>query len=447
MVKSINEKSIFGQEFPKSIAAERAVLGAVLIDENALVHLEDNLLPSHFYDRAHATIYSVMLQLKRAQRQVDIVTVCEQLKKDNKLAAINEYGGDSYIISLCENVAAIGSLPEYADIIKSKALYREVLHKTAEMASRAFTEDSNNVAIFCDDIQKMILKATTKENNQHFAQLSIWLKRSIEELAKPTAIGISTGFMGLDRLIHGFKPGQLIIIGARPRTGKTAIALNMAMTAKKQQKNVLFSSLEMTGEALAMRIVCAEAGIEKKSIELAQLSSDEFLEVTNTVALLASQDNGELYIEDEGGKTVFDIRSRARALKMQNRLDMIIIDYLGRINPAGRFENRNIEISVISNALKDLALELRVPIIVLAQLSRALEKRVDKRPILSDLRDSGSIEQDADVILFLHRESLYNPEVENQAHTELIVAKNRNGQEGIVHLEFDGSIQKFYEIS
>jgi len=346
---------------------------------------------------------------------------------------------------LQEDIPAVGLIEQHARIIKEKAVLRELIGSASSIIYNCYTQDDKGIEVVLDQAEKTIFNIAHKRANQTFVQLDIWLKKTFKHLSDIKGhgkgiTGVPSGYKKLDILTSGFQKSDLIVLAARPSMGKTAIALNIAANAAAQGISVGFFSLEMSAEQLTLRLLSTESGIPHQNIHNASISSDEWIELTNVATRLAEY---KMFIDDTALITVMDLRAKARKLKAEQQLEMLVVDYLQLIQSNFHHENRHQEVSEISRSLKALAKELNIPIIALSQLSRAVDSRMDKRPILSDLRESGAIEQDADVIMFLYRDIVYNPEAENPSSAELIIGKQRNGPTGTVFLNFVRELTKF----
>jgi len=437
-------EKLLGKTLPFSLEAEKAVLGALLLNDTYVHQISEILLPSDFYQIAHKLIYQAVLTLVEHYKRIDVVALQDLLEKQGHLENI---GGLSYLFSLQEDIPSIGMLTQHAQIIKEKSILRELIHSATEIITQCYEQNDKEIDVVLDQAEQKIFQIANKRTNQNFVQLNIWLKKTFEHLSdiKNHAKGITgvpSGYKKLDSMTSGFQKGDLIVIAGRPSMGKTAISLGLASYAAQTELSVGFFSLEMSAEQLTLRLLSVQTGIAHQNIRNANISSDEWLELTNVAAQLAGM---KLFIDDTAMLSVMDLRSKARKLKAEHGLDLLIIDYLQLLRTNKKHENRHQEVSEISRTLKALAKELSIPIIALSQLSRAVDSRVDKRPMLSDLRESGAIEQDADLILFLYRDVVYNPETENPALAEFIIGKQRNGPTGILYMNFIRELTKFEE--
>ncbi len=434
--------TILGRMPPAHEEAERAVLGALLLYEAGLQQVMDILLEDDFYVLAHKSIYQAMLAITRRTERVDLITLQNELAKREQLDSV---GGLSYLVSLQEDIPALGLIEQHARIIKDKAVLRELINSATSIVSTCYNQDDKAIEAVLDYAEKTIFQIAHKRTQQSFVQLDIWLKKTFKHLSDIKShskgiTGIPSGYKKLDVMTSGFQKSDLIVLAARPSMGKTALALSLAAQASTVGATVGFFSLEMAAEQLTLRLLSSESGIPHHNIRNASISSQEWIELTTVAARLAER---KLFIDDTALLSVTDLRAKARKLKAEHQLGMLVIDYLQLIHSPQKHENRHQEVSEISRSLKALAKELNIPIIALSQLSRAVDSRMDKRPILSDLRESGAIEQDADLIMFLYRDVVYNQETENPSVAELIIGKQRNGPTGTVYLHFERDLTRF----
>lgn len=440
---------------PQNIEAEQAVLGAMLIDKEAIAKASEILTSSDFYREAHRVIFNAMLELYNKNEAVDMVTVTEILKRDNKLEDI---GGLAYITSLANVVLTAANVKYHADIVAEKSVLRQLVRVSTEIAAMGY-EANEDVGTLLDTAESRILEISNRKKKADFTPINDVLMESVQNIEKLInnkggLTGLPSGFADLDKLTSGLHPSDFIILAARPSMGKTALALNIvqnvALRAHKKiggvPRSVAFFSLEMSKEQLVNRMLCAEAGIDSQRLRVGEMGDKDWDALWGACDLMSK---AKIYIDDTAGITVMDMRSRARRLKAEHGLDLIVVDYLQLMQGSGKRNNsgdRQQEVSEISRSLKALARELDVPVLALSQLSRSVEARQVKRPMLSDLRESGSLEQDADIVAFLYREDYYNPETENK-HTELIIAKHRNGPVDTVNLFFHKQFTKFVGFS
>lgn len=436
---------------PQNIEAEQAVLGAMLIDKEAIAKATEVLSADDFYREAHRVIFSAMLELYNKNEAVDMVTVTEILKRDNKLEDI---GGIAYITSLANVVLTAANVKYHADIVAEKSVLRQLVCVSTEIAAMGY-EANEDVGTLLDTAESRILEISNRKKKTDFTAINDVLMDSVQSIEsllqnKGGLTGLPAGFADLDKLTSGLHPSDFIILAARPSMGKTALALNIvqnvALRAHKviggEPRSVAFFSLEMSKEQLVNRMLCAEAGIDSQRLRVGEMHDEDWTHLWDACDTMS---RAKIYIDDTAGITAMDMRSRARRLKAEHGLDLIVVDYLQLMQGSGKRNysgDRQQEVSEISRSLKALARELDVPVLALSQLSRSVESRQVKRPMLSDLRESGSLEQDADIVAFLYREDYYNPETENK-HTELIIAKHRNGPVDTVNLFFQKQFTKF----
>lgn len=441
--KAKRTESLLGQRLPCNLDAEKSVLGAVLINDSFFTQVNELLLPDDFYSPSHRAIYEVYCALSHTGKRIDLVTVQDELEKINKL---EEVGGISYLITLQEEIPAMGLVIQHAKIIKEKAVLRDLISSATNIITQCYSQNDENIEAVLDKAEKIIFQISNKRSNQQFTQLNIWLKKTFAHLSDIKShskgiTGIATGFKKLDEMTSGLQKGDLIVVAGRPSMGKSCLAMDIATNAARNGFKVGIFSLEMSAEQLTLRLLSAESGIPLQNIRNATITPDEWIELTNVAANLADR---RLFIDDTAGSSIMDLRAKARKLKAEQGLDILVIDYLQLIHGGvKRHENRHQEVSDISRSLKALAKELEVPVVALSQLSRAVDSRMDKRPMLSDLRESGAIEQDADLIMFLYRDIVYNQDTENPSSAELIVGKQRNGPTGVVFLNFVRELTKF----
>ncbi|MFJ8259106.1 replicative DNA helicase [Peribacillus asahii] len=431
---------------PQNIEAEQAVLGAIFLEPSSLTVTSEVLIPEDFYRSAHQKIFNVMLKLNDEGMAVDLITVTEELAATKSL---EEIGGVTYLSELAGSVPTAANVEYYARIVEEKSLLRRLIRTATNIAQEGYSRE-DEVEDLLGEAEKNIMEVAQRKNSGSFQNIKDVLVRTydnIEELTnrKGDVTGIPTGFAELDRMTAGFQRNDLIIVAARPSVGKTAFALNIAQNvATKTDENVAIFSLEMGAEQLVMRMLCAEGNINAQNLRTGSLTDEDWRKLTMAMGSLS---NAGIYIDDTPGVRIGEIRSKCRRLKQENGLGMILIDYLQLIQGNGRSgENRQQEVSEISRSLKALARELQVPVIALSQLSRGVEQRQDKRPMMSDIRESGSIEQDADIVAFLYRDDYYDKESENKNIIEIIIAKQRNGPVGTVSLAFVKEYNKFVNL-
>lgn len=435
-------ESILGKSLPANIEAEKAVLGALLLNDEYISNVAEIIIADDFYNLAHKMIYQAIIDLNQKHKRIDIVTLQDELTKKDQLDAI---GGIVYLLTLQEDMPSAGLIIQHATIIKEKSVLRQLISSAATIISNCYTQDENSIDSVLDDAEKVIFNISNKRSSNNFIQLDIWLKKTFQHLSDIKShtkgiTGIPSGFSQLDQMTSGFQNSDFIVLAARPSMGKTALSLCTALSAARNGFATGIFSLEMSAEQLTLRLLSAESGIGHHNIRNATISSDEWIDLTNVAAQLAEM---KIFIDDTAMLNIMDLRAKARKLKVEHGLQILFIDYLQLLHSNKKHENRHQEVSDISRSLKALAKELNIPIVALSQLSRAVDSRMDKRPILSDLRESGAIEQDADVIMFLYRDVVYNPETENPALSELIIGKQRNGPTGTIFMNYIREITKF----
>jgi len=426
---------------PQNLEAEQSVLGAMLIDKEAILKTEF-LAPEDFYKDSHRKLFETMRDLFEKGEAVDIITVTEELRQRGLLG---EVGGVAYLTTLANAVPTAANVEYYARIVQEKATLRRLIQVATEIARRGYAAEEE-VEEILDDAERSILGISSRRATDGYyhlkdVMLSAWER--IEEVcaSKGGITGISTGFRDLDALTSGLQPSDLIVIAARPSMGKTMLCLNLARHAAVNLGIPVFIfSLEMAREQLAQRLLCAEAHVDSQRLRSGFLSEADWPKLTDALGRLSK---APIYIDDTPNLSVLEIRAKARRLKAEHGLGMIIIDYLQLMRTRGRAESRQQEISEVSRSLKALARELEVPVVAASQLSRAVEQRTDKRPLLSDLRESGAIEQDADLVAFIYREDYYKPQTEKKNIAEIIIAKQRNGPVGKVELYFKKEYGEF----
>jgi replicative DNA helicase len=433
---------LLGKQLPASLPAEGAVLGKLLLNDDAAIEVLESLKAEDFYSPQNKIIFAAMKTIIDEKKRIDFITLQDQLKKTDKLEAA---GGETYLVSLQEDIPLAGMTQQHADLVKDKAILRSLINSATNIITNCYSQDEESISEVLDQAERTIFAISQKRSSQPYVQLSLCLTKTFKHLSniKKTAQGVSgipTGFKALDKMTLGFQRGNLIVLAGRPSMGKTALGLSMALEAANDGYPVGILSLEMSDIEISLRLLSSVSQVPQQKLSSLSITSDEWVTITHAASNLG---NKRIFICDSPVKTILDVRAEARKLKADNNIELLVVDYLQLIAGSGKFENRNQEVSAISRSLKSLAKELDIPIIALAQLSRSLETRSDKRPILSDLRDSGAIEQDADVIMFLYREAVYNKDIEDPTLAELIVGKQRNGAIGTVPLRFVGELTKF----
>lgn len=429
---------------PQSIEAEEALLGALLVNPVSITRIIELIEPESFYKPAHKILYEAILDLSNKNEPVDIITVSEHLRNEDKLEKV---GGRAHINDIALNVVTTANIEHYAKIISEKATLRELIAAGNEIISHAFEEGQTDVTL--DIAEKMIFSIAQKKTVTDLIHVKDLVVTSYEQIEarynnRNELSGVPTGFYDLDSQTSGLNKSDLIILAARPAMGKTSFALNIALNvALKKKVPVAIFSLEMSKEQLVQRLLCSHAEIDASRLRSGHMQSEDWAALTKSMGALADV---PLFIDDTPGINVMDIKAKCRRLAMENSgLGLVVIDYLQLMEGSskGRID-RVQEISAISRGLKQLARELNAPIVALSQLSRAVEGRQSKKPMLSDLRESGSIEQDADIVMFIYRDDYYNPEnLEAKGKAEIIIAKHRNGPVGSIDLLFQSNITKF----
>lgn len=431
---------------PQNIEAEQSVLGSMLIDRDAIVASAELLKPSDFYREGHQKVFAAMVALAERSEPVDLITLAEELSQQNQLEAI---GGLTYLTTLANVVPTAANVGYYVKIVQEKAVLRSMIHAATGIVSRCF-EANDPLEEIVDEAEKTIFEISQRSTPQGFASMREILKGAFDRIDKlwgnkGGVTGVPTGFHDLDNITCGLQNADLVIIAARPSMGKTTLALNIAQhIAVNEKLPVAIFSLEMSKEQLVQRLLCAQANIDAQRLRRGYLSDEDYPKLTRAAGPLSE---APLFIDDTAAISVMEMRAKARRLKAEHGLAAIFIDYLQLMRGSGRVENRQQEISGISRSLKALAKELDVPVVALSQLSRAVEQREKKRPILSDLLESGGIEANADLVAFIYREGYYNQNMENRHDTEIIIAKQRNGPVGTVNLYFKESHNKFLNIT
>ena len=431
---------------PHNHEAEQSVIGAIFLEPQALITASEILIPEDFYRTAHQKIFQTMLTLSDQGKAIDVVTIAEELSSKKE---IEDVGGLAYISELANAVPTAANIVHYAKIVEEKALLRRLIRVATKIVESGYAGD-DEVEVLLSEAEKNVLEVSKRKNAgdfKHVKDVLVETFDNIEQLVNREGdiTGIATGFTDLDRMTAGFQRNDLIIVAARPSVGKTAFALNVAQSiAVKERENVAIFSLEMGAEQLVMRMLCAEGNIDAQVLRTGQLQDADWEKL---MMAMGSLSNAGIFIDDTPGVRINEIRAKCRRLAQEHGLGMILIDYLQLIQGSGKpGENRQQEVSEISRSLKGLARELKVPVIALSQLSRGVEQRQDKRPMMSDLRESGSIEQDADIVAFLYRDDYYDKESESKNMIEIIIAKQRNGPTGTVTLAFRKEYNKFLNV-
>ncbi|MBI5329016.1 MAG: replicative DNA helicase [Betaproteobacteria bacterium] len=436
---------------PHSVEAEQSVLGGLLLENTAWERIADLVNEEHFYRSDHRLIWKQILRLVEAGKPADIVTVAEALESHNKL---DEAGGLSYLAALAQNTPTAANIRRYAEIVRERAVLRKLVEVSGEIAESAYNPGGRAATQILDEAEARVfeIKEAGAKTTQGFKEMQPLLQEvvtRIDELYNrdnPSEVtGIATGFSDLDTKTSGLQPGDLIIVAGRPSMGKTAFSLNIAETvALESGHSVAVFSMEMGATQLVMRTLGSVGKLDQHKLRTGRISDDDWPRLTHALGRL---NEAPMYIDESPGLTAMEVRARARRLARQCKdgkpLGLIVIDYLQLMSGSGNGENRATEISDISRSLKGLAKELHVPVIALSQLNRGLEQRPNKRPVMSDLRESGAIEQDADVILFIYRDEVYNQDSPDKGTAEIIIGKQRNGPIGMVRLTFLGEYTRF----
>lgn len=442
---------------PNNKEAEQSVLGSILLRPEALIEALEYVTADSFYQHAHQLIFTAMMELNEADQGIDVVTVKNTLDDKNQL---DDIGGVSYLADLASIVPTAANVVYYAKIVADKALLRRLITTATDIVAQSYEDQDNDVNSILDAAERQIMNVGEDQAGDGFKKISDVLNATIEDIDQraqedSNVTGLSTGYAELDKVTAGLHPDELVILAARPGVGKTAFALNVAENvAVHTPTTVAIFSLEMGAEQLASRLLCAQGSIDANDLRTGNLNDEEWKNLVVATGILSRT---SIYIDDTPGIKMAEIRAKCRRLaKETGNLGLVIVDYLQLIEGTGQ-ENRQQEVSVISRQLKRLAKELHVPVIALSQLSRGVEQRQDKRPLLSDIRESGSIEQDADVVAFLYRDDYYNDESDsdnsedvvdtNAGEVEVIISKNRSGPRGTIKLLFVKSYNKFAAIS
>jgi replicative DNA helicase len=446
MAKSTNQPKIP----PQNTEAEASLLGSILIDSDAIVKVADILREDDFYDEKHREIYRAIKALYANHSPIDVLTLSEKLKNSELLGSV---GGDQYLTELTNFVPSAAHALEYAQIVSSKAIRRRIIKASQEITDLGFNE-ADSVQNLIESAESKLFEVSSSHVKQDVVSLENILSESFERLDelhkdKGSIRGVPTGFKDLDNILAGFQRSDLFILAARPSMGKTALSLNLAHNvAVKSSQPVLLFSLEMSKEQLVDRLLAAEAGVDAWNLRTGNLTDSDFEKIGHAMGTLSE---AQIYIDDSPSITVSDLRTKARREAHKRPLGLVIVDYLQLMSGGARFSNdggnRVQEISEISRGLKGIARELNVPLIAISQLSRSVESRHPQIPQLADLRESGSIEQDADVVAFMYREDYYNPDTERKNITDIFIKKHRNGPIGAIELYFDREKQRFRSLS
>lgn len=432
---------------PHDVDAEQSVLGSLMISPDAWDRVAEVIVADDFYKHAHRLIFNAIIRLINNNQSIDYLTIKSDLENHNQ---IEEAGGRAYLIELAKNTPSASNVAAYAHAIRERAVLREVISAAHDIAEVGFNPEGRDAKDVLDIAETKVFEIAEKRTtaNEGPIDVKVALKSTIDRidvLAKQGSevTGVSSGFTDLDKMTSGLQPADLIVVAARPSMGKTTFAMNLCENAMMlQEKPVLVFSLEMPYEQIMMRMLASLGRINQTSIRTARLNDDDWFRLQQVTRELADKDN--LYIDDSSGLTPMELRTRARKLaRERGGLSLIMVDYLQLMRVPSINENRTLEIAEISRSLKALAKELNVPVVALSQLNRGLEQRADKRPINSDLRESGAIEQDADLIMFIYRDEVYNENSEQKGVAEIIIGKQRNGPIGTCRLTFQGQFSRF----
>ena len=434
---------------PHSIEAEQSVLGALMVDNSQWDNVSEILMPDDFFRNEHRQLYRMMIKLSESSSPLDVITMGETLEKEKLLEST---GGMSYLTEIAENTPSISNLVAYAKIVHERSLLRKLISVSSDIAGKAYDPRGLSAETILDEAERAVFKIAEERPNQgglvHVNPLADAALARIEELSKMDSdiIGISSGFTDLDKKTKGFKGGEMIIVAARPAMGKTTFAMNLVEQAiLNQEKSVVVFSLEMPAEQLLNRSFASLGRIDLGRVITGKLADDDYPKLVKAINLLKDK---KLFIDDTAGLSPSDMRSRLRRLVREHgEVGMIMIDYLQLMQIKGYTEGRTNEISEISRTLKAMSKEFNAPVIALSQLNRSLEQRPNKRPIASDLRESGAIEQDADLIMFIYRDEVYNEESPEKGTAEIIIGKQRNGEIGTVRLSFQGQYSTFSDLA
>jgi replicative DNA helicase len=435
---------------PQSIEAEQSVLGGLLLDNTAWDRISDLVSEREFYRADHRLVFQHIIQLVENNRPADVLTVAESLERSGRL---NDAGGQAYLGSLALNTPSAANIRRYAEIVRDRSVMRQLAAVGTEIADSAYSPMGREARELIDEAESKVFQIAEAgaKSSQGFVKIDPILTETVERIDmlysrenKNDVIGIATGYFDLDRMTSGLQSGELIIIAARPSMGKTALAMNIVEhVALQLKKACAVFSMEMSGTQLAMRMIGSVGRVDQHKLRTGTFEEQEWPRLVDAVGHL---NDSQIFIDDTAGLTALEVRSRARRLHRQcGGLSLIVVDYLQLMsgNASGREENRATEVAEISRSLKSLSKELKVPVVALSQLNRSVESRQDKRPMMSDLRESGAIEQDADLILFIYRDEVYNPESPAKGTAEIIIAKQRNGPTGLVKLTFLGRHTRF----
>ncbi len=433
---------------PHSVEAEQSVLGGLMLDNEAWDRVAERVVEQDFYSKPHKVIFTAMANLAESGKPVDLITLSEVLEREGTL---DDAGGFAYLGEIARNTPSAANIAAYAEIVREKAVIREMIGVANEIADAGYEPSGRESAELLDFAESKVFKIAEARTNANEGPegLHSILEKTIDKIddlyknPRDGITGVSSGFVDLDKMTAGMQPTDLIIVAARPSMGKTTFAMNLCENAAlSEDKPVLIFSLEMPSESIMMRMLASLSRVDQTRVRTGQLDDDDWARISSTMGMLIEK--GKMYIDDGSGLTPTEVRSRARRVARDNGgLSMIMVDYLQLMRVPGLSENRTLEIAEISRSLKALAKELQCPVIALSQLNRGLEQRADKRPINSDLRESGAIEQDADLIMFIYRDEVYHEDSPDKGTAEIIIGKQRNGPIGRVRLTFQGQYSRF----
>lgn len=431
------------RSLPYNLEAEQSVLGSMLIDKNSIAEAMEKLTGDDFYRDSHKILFNAIRDLFLRDVPIDMITLVEHIRSIDKLDAV---GGITYISQISDSVPTTAHLQSYIKIVADKSMLRKLIKASTDIIEESYTRQDEAEKVL-DSAQKKIFDIADKKGTSEYEPLSAILERGFLEIErlfinKGSLTGVPSGFADLDRKTSGFQKGDMVLVAARPSMGKTTFSLNLCENAAlRAGKSVVIFSLEMPKEQLAYKLLCSQANVDMVKLRTGDLDERDWENIARASGPLAA---AKIFIDDTAGITVMDMRSKCRKIKLEHGIDLIMIDYLQLMSgSSGNSESRQQEVSEISRSIKALAKEMQCPVIALSQLSRAPEQRADHRPMLSDLRESGSIEQDADIVMFLYRDEYYNKETEDKNVAEVIIAKHRNGEVGTVKLAFLGALSKF----
>jgi replicative DNA helicase len=434
---------------PHSVEAEQAVLGGLMLDNSTWDAIADRLRAEDFYGRDHQLIFGAIAELSARSEPADAVTLAEFLVSKGQS---DDTGGLAYLAGLARDTPTAANIRAYADIVRERSVLRQLIGVSSDIAASAYASEGRTAAELIDDAERRVFEIAEqgRRSGSGFVPLRDVLGATIDRLdllhqSQGQLTGVSTGYNDLDRMTAGLQPGDLVIVAGRPSMGKTTLALNIAESAAiARDVPVAVFSMEMSREQLAFRMISSLGRVDQSHLRTGMFGDEDWARINSAIAQMR---NAPIYIDDHGALTPTEVRARARRLKRERGLGLIVIDYLQLMTVPGTKENRATEISEISRSLKALAKELAVPVIALSQLNRGVEQRTDKKPVMSDLRESGALEQDADVIMLIYREEVYEPETPRKGIADIIIAKQRNGPTGEVHLTFLGKYTRFENLA